>query len=372
MRIGLDARMLCDKHITGIPRCLIEILQVWKNECFEHEFYLLTNIPIKLSFDLPENWHIVCEPWTINKGKLWTVFMLPKLISKLKLDVFWGTNYVLPKKVNGTRYVVTIYDLALIKFKDIGNFSNNLRVKVFARWACKIADKVITISKATAQDVEKYFRVKKEKIEVSYCGGLPSSYRKEHVEKHLVNPTLVFEEDYFLFISTIEPRKNVVTIVKAFEKFCDETQCETKLVLAGRIGWKSDSILQVIEQSPYLDRIIMPGYITEQDKMYLLSNAKVFVYPSLYEGFGIPILEAMEYELPIITSLISSMPEVAGDAAFYLNDVYDSDELKDIMKKTYNISCKEHINEQMRMQRMKFSWEKNAREMISIFESVVG
>lgn len=375
MRIGLDARVFVYEQYTGISWSVNEILSVWKDKYPENEYFLLAAKPLYLKFDLPENWHIVNTPWIIESPKLWSAFKLPQLIEELDLDVYWGTNFVLPRKSKKTKYVVTVYDLAIFKFRGIGSFTNTLRLKLLAKSACKKADCVVTISNATAEDVQEIFGIESSKIKVSYCGGLPSGFSKVDVNgisENDLSPYLRFDENFFLFISTIEPRKNIVTIVKAFEKYVRETNSNDRLVLAGKKGWKCKEIFQAVDDSPYKERIIMPGFISDKEKAFLLSRASAFVYPSLYEGFGIPILEAMEYDLPVITSRVSSMPEVGGNAACYIDDPLSVDDLTDKMIYVKNMTEaeKNSYNNRMEFQRKKFSWIKNGNEMMEIIKEV--
>ncbi len=370
MRIGINARLFSFDQFTGIARSVKEIVICWMLEHPEHEYYLFTNKPLKLDISFPDNWKIICEPCFVNKGFLWETFKLPHLIKKVGLDVFWGTDFSLPPTINGIKYFVTIYDLAAFKVKGVTAYKNLIRLRIVERNACKRATKVIAISEATANDINEVFGIDKEKIIVSYCGGLPGKYEKNDWKEKEVNPSLRFTEDFFLFISTIEPRKNIVTIIKAYEKYVDVTKSDAKLVLAGKIGWLCDDILKTAEESQYSDRIIMPGFISDTDKAYLLSNAKAFLYPSLYEGFGIPILEAFEYDLPVITARVSSMPEVGGEAAFYIDDPYDVDALTKQMIEVCNIGPEEMVGVKQRIaeQREKFSWTKNANEIMELFE----
>lgn len=375
MKIGIDARPFSHDGFTGISRSIYEIIKVWSKKYSQHEFFLLSGKPIKLDIELPLNWHIIDSAWIINSSKLWAAVRLPELIKKLDLDVYWGSNFVLPRKVSGTKYFVTVYDLALFKFKGIGSNTNTIRVKLFTKSACKKATKVIAISKATANDIIEIMKIPSENVVVSYCGGLSSNYISIPNDIYCsnngsVNSMLKFKEDFFLFISTIEPRKNVYTIVKAYDQFRENTDSEMKLVLAGKKGWKCENVYEAIEQSKYKRDIILPGFISEDDKQYLLRKAKVFLYPSLYEGFGIPLLEAMEYNIPIITTNVSSLPEVGGNAVFYIDDPYDIDALCKMMQKASRLDGEE-IEEcicRMKKQKGKFSWEKNANEVMKIFE----
>ena len=381
MRIGIDARPLLSRNYTGIARCIYENICVWMKDYPQHEYYLFSDKKLDLPFDLPENWHLMDDSFMIDNNelcsklcsKLWFSIKLPRMIKTLKLDAYWGPNYLLPPRVKGTRYYVTVHDLAIFKFGEISGSRNPEVFKKRIKESSNVADNVIVVSQATADDTHELLGVEKEKICISYNGGVSE---KDEVLKEFnvnnVNPLLKFEEEFFLFISTIEPRKNITTIIKAFEKFVAENNSKMKLVLAGKRGWKWDSIYEAIENSIYRDQIILPGFISDDDKVYLLKNAKVFVYPSLYEGFGIPILEAFAYNLPVITTRVSSMPEVAGDATFYIDDPLDSDGLAAQMEKviTLNDNQLTILNEKMKRQLMSFSWEKNASEVMQIFEGV--
>jgi len=372
MKIGIDARIFVSGEYAGIARSVLEILQVWAEEYPEHEYYLLSHMNITLPYSLPENWHVIVRPWKINRNSLWNIFLLPKLIRELQLDVFWGTNYTLPASVKGVRYYVTIYDMALFRYPEVGRRGNVRRLYLHTKPSCRRAERVIAISQSTARDVVSLFHISPEKVCVSYCGGLDRAASKEmyqytmrEVRKELTD----LQEPYFLFIGTIEPRKNLLRVIHAFEQFCREEDT-ARLVLAGKIGWRCDDILKAVNESPYADLILLTGYINESEKKYLLSHACAFVYPSIYEGFGIPILEGMAYDLPVITTNVSSMPEVGGDAVYYLQDAENETELYDLMKKVYNLPGEERkqLSERIARQQNKFSWGKNASEMMAILQ----
>lgn len=369
MKIGIDARTLLSEHYTGIARCVYEQINSWIRLYPQHEFYLFSGKKLSLDIKLPYNWHIVDDPWIIDDSKLWFLFKLPNLIKKYEIKVFWGPSYALPRRNHKTKYFVTVYDLALFKFKGIGELKNTIRVKGLTKKACQAADGVITISKSTANDINGLLGIPKKKIFMSYIGGLPSDYSvRFEGDKSKVNPVLRFDEEYFLFISTIEPRKNILTIVKAFEKYKNQTNSCMKLVLAGKKGWRCEDIYHTVKDSYFKDDIIMPGFISDDEKAYLLSKASAFLYPSLYEGFGIPILEAFAYDLPVITAKVSSMPEVAGDAAFYINDPFDVDKLVEQMIYLLNMTeeNRSNLSEKMKKRLELFSWDKNAEEMMEI------
>ena len=380
MKIGLDATVFANGQYTGIPKSVYEIIKYWKDNYPEHEYYLISSVPVVLDFDLPDNFHVVrttFKNFVIRKltrlGKLYDLFVLPYIINKLGLDVYWGTNYVLPVfKNKNTKYIVTIYDLALFKINNISQNATKIKQKLLIKPTLNNADKIVAISEATKKDIIELFDIDNNKIEVSYCGKDEDVIQKNNIDKKDVNPKLIFDEDYYLFISTIEPRKNIITIVKAFDDYIDKTNKNTKLVLAGKIGWKCEDILKTIDNAIHKDQIIMPGYISDNDKQYLLSNAKAFLYPSIYEGFGLPILEAFNYGLPVITANNSSLPEVGGDAAFYLQNTYDYKELSNLIETVDNLTQKEkkQLNIKINNQLKKFSWHKNAIEMMDIINKL--
>lgn len=374
MRIGIDGRFFKGRKATGIENCVYEILNIWVKEYPQHEYYLFNGDGAIIDIDFPDNWHMVTmksDPSFIKIRPYWTVFQIPKAVKKYKLDAFWGTNFVLPKKVKGTDYYVTMYDLALFKFKGIGELYNVIRLKIKAKKACLISKKVIAISNSTARDVNEIFNIQQDKIEVSYCGGVPSDYSQGFADEANIGSTIKSAGDYFLFMSTIEPRKNVETIVKAFDLYKEKSGSSMKLILAGQMGWKSKGIELAIKNAKYTADIILPGYVNRDEKDYLFSNAKGFLYPSIYEGFGIPILEAFEYGIPVITTNVSSMPEVGGEAAFYINNPLDENELANKMIELEKLNDKNLVamKNKMLQQKEKFSWQKNAHEMLEIIKA---
>lgn len=356
--------------MTGIGRYIYEVIKVWIREYPDDEYYLLANGEIFLGFQLSDNWHMVTDSGIFQNSKIWGTMRLPYLVKRLKLDVFWGPNFVLPAKVKGTKYFVSIYDLAAWRFPDTIERTNAVRLYLRAESACKRADGIIAISQSTADDITEIFGIRADDINVCYCGGsAEAAVNNVNGDKGNINASLNFEEEYFLFVSTIEPRKNILSIIRAYEKYKEQGESTIKLVLAGKRGWNCDDIYKAVESSAYKEDIVMPGYITEEEKRYLYRNAKLFLFPSLYEGFGIPVLEAMEYGLPVITSRVSSLPEVGGDAVLYVDDPFDIDGIAGNIDKICSMSMEEaeELSKKMELQVKKFSWDKTARNIMDMF-----
>ena len=365
MKIGIDARPLTVQNFTGIPNYTYQICKQWMEKHPEHEYYLMARKPICFrQEELPSNWHILNTPWFVDWGKFWFLFEMPKLIKKHELNVFWGPNYVLPAKVRDVKYFVTIHDMAIFMFKHVGQWQNSLQIRLLLKRNIKKSQKVIAVSQSTKNDVINIMRTKEDEISVVYNGG-ESADKKVDGE---IRPEFQRLNKYLLFIGAIEPRKNINTIISGFESYCVNTDDKDMvLVLAGGRGWNCDDIYEKAKNSKYADRIIMPGFISEIEKQFLLSKATAFVYPSLYEGFGIPILEAYKYGLPVITANNSSLPEVGGNAAYYI-DTYDSVGLSDAIAKITSLSVDEKANLQAEMQTKlnEFSWDKCAEETLQI------
>ena len=307
-------------------------------------------------------------------GSLFIYFKLPKILKEDKVDVFWGTQHCLPKKNKDTKnikFVLTIHDLAIKKFKTVGSFKNTLVQKIFLGKSMKNADEIIAISKATKQDIIDLYKVPDNKIKIVYNGANISKNSKEitnEQEKEIQEKFGIKDIPYIFFISTIEPRKNVETLIKAFNYIKEKENTNLKLIIAGGLGWKYENVIKLYEESKYKEDIIMPGYISSEEKVYLYANTKCFVYPSLYEGFGLPILEAMANKALVVTANNSSLPEVGGDVAFYYNDTLNYEELG---KKVMEVMKLDELEKSKRIEKgleqvKKFSWEKCAKETLKV------
>ena len=366
MRIGIDARAFKYSEYKGIANTTFHIIQEWFEWHPEHEYYLISNTEIYLPLSLPDNWHKV-RKGRISNGVIWNELELPGIIRRLKLDAFWGPNFLLPPRVTGCRYAVTVHDFGFIYFKGTASAGTSLTLKVLGKKSCRRADKVIAVSGATAKDAEKIYGIREEKISVCRNGTDPIEKIRAIPEKIPASAMKLQDKKFFLFLSTIEPRKNPETVLHAFEKYLDSFgNTDRYLVFAGSKGWNNQSFDEALIQSRHRDRIILTGYVSEEEKQWLLRHAELFVYPSLYEGFGLPILEAMANGTVVITSRVSSMPEVAGNAAFYIDDPQNVNALEKMMGKCCSLpeAQREEIQKRMIRQVNQFSWRTCAEEVL--------
>lgn len=375
MNIGIDARGL-DKNKAGISTYIEEIIKKINNsEEKENRYILYSNKKINLNVNLKDN-IIIKECNTKLLGSFWLYFKLPKMLKTDNIDVFWGTQHCLPRRNKHTkniRFVLTICDLAIKKLKTVGSFKNTVVQKLFLKKSIKHADKIIAISKATKNDILEIYKIVEDKISVVYCGTNVREVKTQtdKEKEEILKKFKIKDTPYIFFLSTIEPRKNVETLIKAFNYIRRKEDIKLKLILAGGLGWKYQGVLDLVENSEFKNDIIMPGYISKEEKNLLYENAECFVYPSLYEGFGLPILEAMSNKVLVVTGNNSSLPEVGGEAAFYYESALNYSELGNKILEAINLSEEEKENKiNQGLERVKkFTWEKCIKETIEILNN---
>ena len=369
MKIGIDGRQLVQKR-TGVGNYVYEIIkEINSIDNDANEYVIYSNKQIFIDFKLKNNWRIVVDNHKV--GTMWLYYKLPKLLKKDNIDVFWGNQHFLPKRNKYTKniyFISTIHDIAIFKIGKVGSYYNTILQKILLKKSCNASNKIIAISESTKKDLIDIFNINQNKIEVVYNGYTPNIKNdlSEEIEKE-INDKYLKGKDFIFFLSTIEPRKNIITLIEAFDLLKREYP-DYKLILSGGLGWKYNKILHTIDVSPNKEDIIMTGYITKEEKKYFYKYAKCFAFPSLYEGFGLPILEALSEEQVVVCSNNSSLPEVGGDAVIYYNDTTNSYNLCAALKKA--IELDDNAREKMVLlghkQVEKFSWQKCALETYNI------
>lgn len=254
--------------------------------------------------------------------------------------------------------VVMIHDLTMFRFPLHLGKNLSLKYQEKTRLSAEKAQKIITISESTKKDLIKSVNIDPGKISVIYPG-----LNKFPVVAFIL-PDGLKSQEYILAVGTIEPRKNLAGLFKAYAMLSEKLQDKYPLVLVGAVGWGTDNIFQEAEKIK--DKIKFLGYLPDNVLAKLYKEAKVFVYPSLFEGFGFPIIEAMQFGTPVITSNISSMPEAGGEAAIYIDpkdpkSIFGA--LQKVLEGKINI---DKMNKLSKDQAAKFSWEKSAREVLDL------
>lgn len=311
-------------------------------------------------------------------------------LEKEKLDVFHSPAYTLPLSYKG-KSVVTVHDLAIYKhpewFAKKKLIGQGFSTKLLVPQSLKRAEKIISVSKHTKKDIKEIFKIKDEKIKVIYEGvefrDIPSKDEDVcGVEKKVCFEDMKvkygLKDDYVLFLGTIEPRKNIAAIVRAFCELSlknKEIGEKYQLVLAGAKGWKNEKIFSEInacKKNPELRGVVKYiGYVPSSEKFSLIKYSTCFIFPSFYEGFGLPVLEALSLGVPTITSNISALPEITRAAAVLI----DPDKLESIADALLKVLTDKKLREQLSkdgvLEAKKFSWEKCAKETLEVYKSVV-
>lgn len=300
---------------------------------------------------------------------LWSVFPIPyHLFFRDKRDITQFFNFIIPPGVKG-KTVTIVHDMAYL------SHSNTVadRTRRWLLWnmekSCKRADKIVTVSEFSKKEIIKYLNIKEEKI-VVMPNGVDGDFfyprQKEEIEQ--IKDRFQIKREYFLYLGTLEPRKNIERLLEAYARLKEEREENIPfLVLAGQKGWLYDSIFQLVEKLRLKEQVLFTGYIKQEDVPALLSGATAFIFPSLYEGFGMPPLEAMACGTAVITSNTSSLPEVIGEAGILINP-YSVEEIKEAMKKVWKEKdFADRLRKAGRERAKEYTWERSARVLKEVY-----
>ena len=268
--------------------------------------------------------------------------------------------------------VVTVTDLSFMVFPESFRNSQRLYQSLFTRLSVRRASHVIAISASTAQDLTRFFGVPAERITVTFP-GVDAAYQPVQDGSRLASFRRLRDlpEKFILFVGTFEPRKNLLTLLQAYAKFRRQTKRDYKLVLGGGMGWLYQPVFAAVEELELQGDVIFPGFIPEDELPLWYNAADVFVYPSLYEGFGLPPLEAMACGTPVIVSDVSSLPEVVGDAAL-LVDPHKPDEWAAALSLLCrDVDLRTDLVSRGLERAQEFSWTRMARETIQVYRDVL-
>lgn len=366
LRIGIDIRPFYEP-LTGIGWYLHHLL----HEMSENDIELLlfgdpirTNTTPLIHTERPQRTSLrafdfgeqVITPLGVALARV----AFPLLIWIEDCDVVLGANYFLPRALSAVarRRVVTVHDLTwrrypeLLQSETLANLEREMAREIFR------ADAILCVSEATRHDLLACYDIDPHRA-VTIHSGLPPIF-SDRIETKTPAPP------YLLFVSTIEPRKNLDTLIDAFESLKDRDRYSGSLVIAGKVGWKSERTLERIRRSRWSASMIHLHYVARGDLGALYRNADLFVFPSLYEGFGFPLLEAMAHGVPVIAARTSSLPEIGGDAALYFEPA-DADELAKTIESVLN---DEGLRDDLRKRGLEraaeFDWAATARRTIEL------
>ncbi|MCK4919192.1 MAG: glycosyltransferase family 4 protein [Candidatus Pacebacteria bacterium] len=376
MIIGIDIRMLARGTRSGIEEYTINLLSnmLKMDRNIQYKLFYNGYKKVDLKYDFLKLSNVELKELKIPNRLLdfsFQYFSYPKVDKLLGgVDVFFSPHIFSAPVSKNCKTVTTFHDLSFENHKEFYSLGKNYwHFSMNPKKKARKSDKIIAVSNSTKNDLTKIYKIDFEKIKVVYS-GINQEQGVENNESE-VRKKYKLPEKYILYLGTIEPRKNIVSIIRAFEKLKYNTKDkDLKLVIAGSKGWLYKNVFEVAENSKYKKDIIFTGFVDDEDKSVLYKLAGIFVYPSFYEGFGFPPLEAMQNKTPVITSNLSSLSEAVGDAAIMVNP-YNIDELARAMENLLSDeNLKNNLIEKGIQQTKKFSWQKCAEETLDVLKSL--
>jgi glycosyltransferase involved in cell wall biosynthesis len=289
------------------------------------------------------------------------------------VDVIHSTAYIVPELLRA-KLVVTIHDLSFMLFPDFHTEENKTLLMKNLIYINSRPDKIICDSKQTKKDLIRFFHVPEEKIKVIYLGvdHVFSDHISEEKKDIILAKHDLIGLDYILTVASIEPRKNFERVIKVFAEILKDRKYNNLfLVCAGGAGWKNETIYSLVREKGLEEKVKFLGFVEETDLPVIYNRAKFFMYPSVYEGFGLPVLEAMASRVPVLTSNVSSLPEVAGDAAIMV-DPYNE---KEIYRASVNLLENEKLRKELQAKGVErsnlFTWENTAFQTLEVYKEVL-
>jgi len=374
MLIGIDASRAAVGRRTGTEAYSLRLIRALLNLAPEHRFRLYFNQPPAAGLFPPAP---NVEQRIIPFPRLWTHLRLAAELVQNRPDILLVPSHVLPFVFPGPA-VVTVHDLGYLHFPQAHPTFSRLYLDWTTRWNARRAAVIIADSEATRQDLVTHYRADPAKIRVVYPGydetlrpvrTGPAASTGDPIRLAAVKKRYSIQGDYLLYLGTLQPRKNLLRLIDAFTQLPNPQSPipnpPLQLVLAGAPGWLSAPILERARQAG----VVLPGFIADEDKAALLSGAAAFLFPSLYEGFGFPVLEAMACGAPVICSNTSSLPEVAGDAALLVDPLDTAGLTAAIQNLLSDHSLQKDLTRRGFANLRRFSWQQCARQVLTAIES---
>lgn len=362
MRIAVNTRLLLKGALEGIGWYTHETLKRIVQQHPEHEFIFFFDRPYDPAFVFAPNvTPVVFGPPARHPVlfHIWYEWMVPVMLKKYKADVFLSPDGLCSLKTKVPTCLV-MHDLAFEHYPMHLKWSIRHYLKKNSPLFARKAKRIVTVSSFSKEDISKRYRIPVEKIDVSYNGAHNEYHPLNWQEREEIKKQYAGGSEYFVFAGALHPRKNVVNLLKAFVTFKKRQRSSMKLVIAGRMAWKYEEVEEMKANMPFKEDVIWVGYMDVAALSNLIGGAYALVYASLFEGFGIPILEALQCNVPAIVSNTSSMPEVGGDAALLV----DPTDVEDIAAKMEIIYKDEALRSKLiaaaPAQVAKFGWEKAA------------
>lgn len=380
MKIAVNTRLLLKNKLDGIGWFTFETLKRITAQHPEHEFLFLFDRKFSDEFIFSRNIKaVVISPQARHPFLyyLWFEYSIPFVLRKEKSDLLLSPDGFLPLSTitnragERIRFLPVMHDLNFEAYpKDLPWLTSAYYRYFFPRFARR-ADRIATVSEYSKNDIAGRYGVPLEKIDVIYNGAneiycpVSASEQEKTKKEHTAG------KPYFLFIGTLHPRKNIANMLRAFDGFKNQTGSDMKLMIVGNKMWWTKDMETALEAMHFKNDVIFAGRLEPSTLARVIASAFCMLYVSTFEGFGIPILESMYCEVPVITSNITSMPEVAGDAALLVNP-FSVEAIRDAMSTLYSDKkLYDRLLENGKKQKLKYSWQKTADNLWGVIEKAV-
>ena len=370
MRIAVNTRLLLKGKLEGIGWYTHQMLERIVRAHPEHEFIFFFDRPYDKSFVFAPNvTPVVVHPQARHAVLFYTWFewSIPAMLRKYKADLFLSTDGLCSLSTKVPTCLV-IHDLAFEHYPQHLKLSHRLYLQHWSPKFARKATRIVTVSEFSKNDIAARYKIFPEKIDVTYNGAHDAYQPLTWEEREAVKAEYTAGVEYFVFAGALHPRKNVVALLQAFIKFKKRHRSPIKLVIVGRMAWKFKELAALRETMPFKKDVVWAGYLNVKELSKVIGGAYALIYPSLFEGFGIPILESLKCAVPAVVSNTSSMPEVAGDAALLV----DPNDVADIAEKMGMIYKDEILRNKLvaaaPVQASKFDWDASA---VKLWESMM-
>ena len=357
MLIGIDANEANVVTRVGSNQFAFQILNsIYKLDKKNSYLIYLKSKPLK---DLPKersNWQYK----VIKPGIFWTQWRLPisLYLDKSQPKVFLTLGHYAPR-FSPIPTVISIMDLAFLRYQKSFRKKDLKKLENWTKYSIKKASHILTISNSSKKDIKSFYQVSDKKITVIYPDIIkrPSN----------LNPKKpAFNFKYLLYLGTLQPRKNLDNLIKAFHSL-SATHPKLKLVLAGKKGWLYQSLFNLVDKLNIKDKVIFTGFVESKDISQLIKSATLFILPSFFEGFGIPVLEAMSLGTPVLVSKNSSLPEIVGDHGYYIEPPFSAKEIeKGIITALSDSKNQAQKTIKAKQRSKQFSWDKSATKILEV------
>lgn len=369
MKIAINTRFLLKNKLEGIGRFSYEIIKRLVQDHPEDEFIFFFDRPYDSSFIFGNNvTPVVLSPPARHPflWYWWFEISVYRALKKYQVDLFFSPDNYLSLK-SDIKTLMVCHDIVHVHYPMQIPYLVRQYYQHFVPKYLRRANRIITVSEFVKKDIAQQYQIDKNNIDVCYNACRVGFKPIDEGAKAIIKDKHSDGQDYLFYVGAIHPRKNLTRVIKAFDRYKVQKGNSIKLLLGGRLAWQTADVKNAVNQSNYKSDIHFLGFIPDEDLPNLMAAATAFVYVSLSEGFGIPILEAMHCDVPVISSNTSSLPEVAGDAALLVDPLSVEAISEAFSSILHNAELRKRLIKNGRVQRQLFSWDQSASK---VYESI--